>query len=200
MIIHWLICSFCLIFDICTDHKWQKYKLHATKIPDSFTNICIRVLFNQIFIAMPIFYFLCKFSDQPLFSWENLYKLPLTFLYEDIMFYYAHRLLHIPYLYEKVHKIHHRWTTPIAISAMYTHPFEQAFANILPVVLAARFAGLGKGAMRLWHVITLVNTLVAAHGGYKIPYYKNMHDKHHTDLNCNYGVLGILDRFHGTLR
>jgi sterol desaturase/sphingolipid hydroxylase (fatty acid hydroxylase superfamily) len=197
ILIHWVICLGCFLFD---KYSLNKYKLRTANIADTPRNIIATVLFNQIFIAMPIFWLLNDFSEQQLFSLENLYKIPLTIIYEDILFYYAHRILHIPYLYERIHKIHHRWTTPIAVSAFYTHPFEHAFANILPVVLSARLAGLGQGAMRLWQAIALTNTLITAHGGYRIPRYSNMHDKHHTDFNCNYGAIGLLDSLYGTLR
>lgn len=95
-----------------------------------------------------------------------------------------------------IHKIHHRWTVPIAISATYAHPLEHLFSNILPILFAAHLAGLGQEAARLWFIFALVNTLVA-HCGYK---FRNLHDKHHTDFNCNYGVIGIMDYLIGTLR
>jgi sterol desaturase/sphingolipid hydroxylase (fatty acid hydroxylase superfamily) len=195
--VHWGICLLCLFFDYLSG---EKFKVHRQNIPDTWRNIFFRVLFNQIFVALPCFYFLNNFSEESLYCWRNLYKIPLTFLYEDILFYYVHRLLHVSYFYEKIHKIHHRWTVPICISAIYAHPLEHLFANILPVILSARLAGLGQDAMRLWGAFTLINTLVFAHGGYKIGHYKNMHDRHHTDFNCNYGAVGIMDKLHGTLR
>jgi methylsterol monooxygenase len=40
------------------------------------------------------------------------------------------RLLHIPLIYKHVHKLHHEWTAPIGIEAVYAHPFEYVFSNL----------------------------------------------------------------------
>ena len=39
-------------------------------------------------------------------------------------FYLTHRLFHIPYLFNKVHYVHHKITTPVGIAAVYAHPLE----------------------------------------------------------------------------
>lgn len=57
----------------------------------------------------------------------------------EIGFYYTHRLLHHPYLYKQIHKKHHTWISPVAISAAYCHPIEHLASNMLPVVLGNFF-------------------------------------------------------------
>lgn len=59
----------------------------------------------------------------------------LSLLLREALFYYSHRLLHVPYLYKLIHKKHHRFTAPIALAAQYAHPIEQIFANALPISL-----------------------------------------------------------------
>ena len=48
----------------------------------------------------------------------------ICLLMREAMFYYSHRLLHVPYLYRRIHKKHHRFTAPIALAAQYAHPIE----------------------------------------------------------------------------
>lgn len=187
--IYWILSLFSLIVDIFTENK-----LRYSKIPDTWPNIFGKVLFNQFFVSLPCFYLMSNFSDEPLLSWSNLYKFPLTILYEEVMFFFSHVILHTSYLYQNIHKIHHRWILPLAVSALYSHPFEHLFSNMLPVILAPKLAGLGEQATRLWFIIATINTL-GAHSG-----HNNLHDKHHSEFNCNFGVIGLLDYLFGTLR
>ncbi|KAH8271122.1 hypothetical protein KR018_000683 [Drosophila ironensis] len=121
---------------------------------------------------------------------------------EEIMFYYAHRLLHHRALYKYVHKKHHEWTAPIAAITLYAHPVEHIVANLLPVALS--IAILGTHVALAWFIFALaiVNSM-SDHTGYSFPWSANsvrFHDYHHAKFNYNYGVLGILDKLHGTYR
>jgi sterol desaturase/sphingolipid hydroxylase (fatty acid hydroxylase superfamily) len=53
----------------------------------------------------------------------------------DLWFYWTHRALHWPPLYRTVHKIHHRFTAPCAVVAVYAHPLEFALGNLAAVAL-----------------------------------------------------------------
>jgi len=56
-------------------------------------------------------------------------------LLREVTFYYSHRLLHHPILYKWIHKKHHNWISPVAISAAYCHPIEHVVSNVLPIAL-----------------------------------------------------------------
>lgn len=68
----------------------------------------------------------------PTFQWV-VFELSICILVEEVAFYYSHRLLHHPRIYKFIHKRHHEWTSPIAITAVYCHPVEHVFSNLLPV-------------------------------------------------------------------
>jgi len=193
LIVHWSICIFLLSIDtyLYISNKWDSYKLSNRLFPVNILDVIYQVLFNQIFITLPIIYvFMDIFPEGSLFELSNIYKIPVTLLSIEILFYYSHVLLHSN-MFWKYHRIHHKWSGPSVISTLYCHPVEQIICNISPLILSGLISGLNINTMRLWHIVALSNTLISGHGGYK--FFGNFHDLHHKYKNCNYG---ILDKFH----
>lgn len=54
-------------------------------------------------------------------------------LTEELFFYYSHRLLHTPYFYQHVHKIHHEYKAPFGMASEYAHPFEYVVGNLVSI-------------------------------------------------------------------
>lgn len=54
----------------------------------------------------------------------------LFLVVEEVLFYFAHRVLHHPKLYW-IHKEHHEYNITITLAAQYAHPIEHLFANSL---------------------------------------------------------------------
>lgn len=86
-------------------------------------------LFNEFVVGIPVtvcFHTLAKaFGIPTLMTVHPFYRVILdlivmNFTYE-IYFYYSHRLLHHRAIYKYVHKVHHEWTAPISIAAIYCH-------------------------------------------------------------------------------
>lgn len=199
-LIYWGLCGVIFIFDtiLRKTGMWKTIKLHNSVIPDTWFNIVTLVLFNQIFISTPLIYFFSINYTQDINLLYLPLQIPLLILIFEIFFYYTHRALHHPLLYPRVHKIHHRWVYPSAVSTFYAHPLEHALTNVIPVALSAYLVGLPFSLVRLWHLLALSNGIIVSHGGYDLG--KNFHDDHHVYVTCNYGAFGFLDTFYGTKR
>ncbi|CAG2212194.1 FAXDC2 [Mytilus edulis] len=165
------------------------------------------VLFNGFVVAFPMtllgIYTMklrgCAFSgDLPTFT-RVVVDIIMFSLVEEFGFYYSHRLMHHPIVYKYIHKIHHEWTAPIGIICIYAHPLEHCLVNMMPVILGPIIMGSHLSTTWMWYFITLVSTTIS-HCGYHFPFLPSQeaHDFHHQMfINC-FGVLGILDRLHGT--
>lgn len=124
------------------------------------------------------------------------------FTVNDILFYFLHGLLHTPYFYKRIHKIHHEFKAPIALASEYAHPIEYLFSNIIPGAVGPHLLKSHPLVAWLWMIIGVGMTCFH-HGGYVIPYYPFnewalLHDYHHFSFYSNLGVTGLLDKVLGT--
>jgi sterol desaturase/sphingolipid hydroxylase (fatty acid hydroxylase superfamily) len=165
------------------------------------------VIFNQVVVSVPFFYlsFLvmkwrgCSFGPElPAFHWV-VFELVVFSLIEEVMFYYSHRMLHQPMFYRHIHKKHHEWTAPIGVTSIYAHPIEHIFSNLLPPVMGPFLMGSHIATAIMWFTLAVVSTTVS-HCGYHFPFLPSpeAHDFHHYKFVNNFGMLGVLDRLHGT--
>jgi sterol desaturase/sphingolipid hydroxylase (fatty acid hydroxylase superfamily) len=119
-------------------------------------------------------------------------------LVREVLFYYAHRILHTRSLYTAIHKVHHRFTAPISFAAQYAHPIEHIVANTLPIALPPML--LRSHILTMWAFLAcqLVET-GTVHSGFD--FFRGAarkHDRHHERFNVYFGGLGLLDWIHGT--
>ena len=122
--------------------------------------------------------------------------LVLTLALAEIMFYFMHRLLHLPVLYSLIHKKHHQILAPIGFSALYMSPIDLYIGNLLPIFSPMYLLGMHPITMKIWLVVATVNTIVFSHSGFDG--FANFHDAHHSCFNKNYGINLFMDRLLGT--
>lgn len=134
-------------------------------------------------------------------TWSLCWQLPLVFFLADTLFYWSHRALHIPWVYKRYHKLHHRHVSPIPWTALYVHPgeFVTAFVGIFVLpLLVVQFIARGPlwvgTFIMFWNVIMV--SLVSSHSGF---WYGDHHETHHNRQTVNFGAkYGIWDRVCGT--
>lgn len=205
----WLNSIFFMVLDIFEPKFFMKYKIQEEKkVERSKLLKAIRVvMFNQfvgLLVSFPLWYILEKrgmtfdASDLPTFGWF-LVELVVFTMVEELGFYYSHRLGHHPRLYKHFHKIHHEWTAPVSIIGIYNHWLEHIIANLLPMTLGPMIMGSHLASFWMWSCIVITSTQIS-HGGYHLPFLPSpeAHDFHHLKFTNNFGVLGVLDRLHGT--
>lgn len=137
-----------------------------------------------------------------------VWHLWLCWLGEDVMQYFFHRLLHVPWLYKRVHKLHHEYQVPFALSGSYAHPVEVVFLAICTFVPALLLRP-HMSTFLAWIWLRQMDA-VLEHCGYDLPnplhalpFYGGVlfHDYHHTGFTTNFASrFTYLDRLLGTYR
>ena len=121
-------------------------------------------------------------------------------LVEDFIFYWAHRFLHLKWIYPHIHKMHHTHTSTVSIAAEYVHPVEFLLSGVLPSSLGPILLGYHSHFVTLiaWYILRYCESL-DGHCGYDfswspfrlIPLSSGgaYHDFHHAVNIGNYGSL-----------
>ena len=213
-------CSFLLFYVLL------KNKLQSRKIQDDFPakteyrrEIIFSLISMSIFALIATFIFSVARPYTFLYQDINQYGYPYFFLsiglmvlIHDAYFYWMHRLMHHPFLYRKIHLIHHRSTNPSPWTAYAFHPIEAVIeAGILVLIVFVLPC----------HVMALISFFlfqimynVYGHLGYELyPAKLNQHkwgkwlntsvahNQHHHHFEGNYGLyFTFWDRLMGTLR
>jgi methylsterol monooxygenase len=177
---------------------------------DEVTKCARKVLFNQVFLLLPITIALPSLYlstgvriSSPLPSVATmLFEIVCMLVWQEIAFYYSHLLLHTRYFYGKVHKVHHEFKAPIGMAAIYAEPFEFIVSNIAPLFFAPVLCRTHILSAWVWFIIATAGT-INHHSGYAFPWLvghlsPRFHDYHHSKFDANFGLLGWLDRLHGT--
>lgn len=171
----------------------RKYKVQPKTNEPIDKNVLIKavkvILFNQICVGVPLtcIAYLGKklkglnenFREVPSFE-RVLLDLFVCIMIDELGFYYSHRLCHNAFLYKHVHKQHHEFQSPIAITAIYCHPVEHILSNLLPVAGGSMLMQSHTSVTWLWLALATLTTL-NNHSGYHLPFSHSseFHDFHH---------------------
>ena len=124
-----------------------------------------------------------------------------SFLWESIIEYYWHRMMHLPWFYKRFHKIHHFYTFPEPFDDMYIHPIE-AFGYYCILYSPPFIMPLHVGGF-VFYMSIMGICGVLDHCGIRISllglYDSADHSMHHSRFNVNYGFpFPFTDVLHGT--
>jgi fatty acid hydroxylase domain-containing protein 2 len=182
------------------DYKISPEKRRIPSLGKIAEAVCVTIV-NQV-ISYPVISYLVPgcIDGNMTIGWQYLVIFVFYTVIADQWFYWTHRMMHIRFLYRHIHTIHHRWTYPIAVRAIYAHPVEHIISNIGSLVIGPLLWPASVELMVLWTIVATFNA-VSAHSGVSISAVgAEKHDLHHRYLNCNYGTTGFSDRMYGTRR
>ena len=172
---------------------FNKYKIQKKNIDwDKYKKTFNFVLKQQLFINYPtsyIFYNNIIIKNDDYIYYNEIQKLILCFAFSDIYFYITHRILHLKYFYKNIHKKHHEWIIPSAISATYAHPIEHLISNIGAVYIPLVITNAHLYTYLFYQTLGIFNA-VLSHSNYN--FINNSHNIHHKKFNYNFG-LGYTD-------
>jgi sterol desaturase/sphingolipid hydroxylase (fatty acid hydroxylase superfamily) len=165
------------------------------------------VTINNLLVSVPISWLsydtarLKGLMDPSMASFPStstiVWQIAACLLVEDFMFYWSHRLLHMPFLFKHIHKVHHRYHATIGLASEYAHPLEFYFGNLLPTTMGPALVKAHLVTYFIWIGIRLAKTC-EAHCGYRFPFspfqflpFANpapAHEYHHSrGINSCYG-------------
>jgi len=208
------------LFIVVEQMRWlDSIKIHAGVYNtwEDYRRCFVNLLLNYMLVILPFLipgWFVLRGTGMS-FAVEDFPSLPTLFwhlwvcwLGEDVFQYFFHRLLHIPFLYKHVHKLHHEFQTPFALAGSYATPYELVFLSIC-TFLPALLLRPHFFTFLMW-ILARQMDAVLEHSGYylwnplhALPFYGGIvfHDYHHTGFTTNYASrFTYLDRLFGTYK
>ena len=186
---------------VARSERYKKYRLY-TPVNDPLANTSKvpRTFFIILFIACLWTAYLTQgydwiIHDEPsAFAVLPVQILAVLLIY-DFMFYWVHRVFHLPLLMRYVHYVHHEVRFPTAIDDYYLHPIDTLWVTTL-FYLSVAIVGPFNTTTFIATLFVWVFMNNAIHGGLNLPhpvfrltnYLARMHNVHHgKNMSSNFG-------------
>jgi len=204
IIYSYLIVNNKILYSIKLQTRPHKIENFYSRVPLIIFNLFILIAVTGLGLYFFSDYIIREFRN---FSW-TITEVMVVLLIDDVYFYFYHRLMHEnKYIYRKIHKIHHRASTPFPSEYLYTHPLEWMIGMIGPFIGIILLGGISIYSFWLLLIIRNVHEL-DIHSGLKsnflIKYFplsgtNEHHDLHHSILDGNYASsFTFLDKLFNT--
>lgn len=186
----------------CQPDRWPKPEHRAQEIFYSFINVAMGSLWA---VSMLWLHVTCGATAVYTEATGNRYGLGLPyltlsfvlyFLWIDCWAYVGHRLLHLPFLYKRVHKIHHRFIATSPYTALALHPAEFmllqggvfAWLFVVPMHLGVVAANLGY----IYYFTVVDHSGILLQSSFPWQPTTKFHDDHHRLFHLNFGQSTLL--------
>ncbi len=169
------------------NYSFSKFKSH---LPLIFINLSIMCVLFPFGIVVVSEWIIVPFNNY----WYIFPQLIGILLIDDFYFYWLHRLLHKnKYLYQKIHKIHHKASNPFPADYLYEHPLEWMAGLIGPFIAFIILGGVFFETIIIYLIIRVLHEL-DIHSGIKSSIYRyipfaginEFHAKHHKFHNVHF--------------
>lgn len=210
---------FFLFYVVLKKPFWfRKIQKKMPKLKDYTRDVLYSLLSITIFatVSLITFYFLADYThtykDIETYGWVYyLFTWVWMFIIHDTYFYWMHRLMHHPFLFKRVHLIHHKSTNPTPLTAYAFHPLEATLEALIMPLLAFTLPvhNVAIGSFLLFQIMYNVY----GHLGFEVlpkHFHKTWvgrwmntsvaHNQHHHKFKGNYGLYTLFwDRMLGTV-
>jgi len=157
------------------------------------------VLFNQCVVEYLVLKFFpilpSKLTNELYMDFIN-YAI-LYYYLQCIWFYFSHRILHQRFFWKHIHYIHHKYKSTMPYAAIYCHPLEHLFVNLMSVFIGPILFPSSIILTKMWFHICTVNTVIQ-HFSHLRGNNRSTHDLHHLLYRYNYGTGTTMDIIFGT--
>lgn len=170
-----------------------------TSLVFAISGVLIGVLWQQGWTQIYL-----KFDDYP------IWWLPASFflmaISHEIYFYFTHRWMHHPFVYKKVHHIHHKSLRPSPWASFSFHPIESVLESLIlpllvlvipvhPVIFILYLTAMTVSAIINHLGFELLPRDGSRHWFWGLFISATHHGQHHKYYDCNYGLyFTVLDR------